>query len=153
MALRWAVLLGRGRVTTFRVICFKATIWREQTMNESFAQIECSAFNVCESQRIAAFENHRSQKRQRVRMVDYDAPEIGEPKCSSEHELGQMAKYRLLELLNSGAVAAIPRGDRDIDKYGRKLRLVTVNGLSVGGYLIGEGLAVPWAGRRHHWCG
>lgn len=90
---------------------------------------------------------------QRIRMVDYDAPEIGEPKCVHEEQLGHRAKRRLLELLNSGPVAVTPHGNRDIDKYGRKLRLVTVNGLSVGNYLIGEGLAVPWAGRRHYWCG
>ena len=39
---------------------------------------------------------------QRVRMVDYDTPEIGEAKCSSEYALGQKAKHRLLEILNSG---------------------------------------------------
>lgn len=46
-----------------------------------------------------------------------------------------------------------PHGNRDVDQYGRKLRLVTVSGLSVGDALIAEGLAVPWAGRRHYWCG
>jgi micrococcal nuclease len=89
----------------------------------------------------------------RVRMVDYDTPEIGEPKCSSEYELGQKAKHRLVEILNSGIVAVTPHGNRDIDQYGRKLRLVTVNGRSVGDTLIDEGLAVPWEGHRHYWCG
>jgi endonuclease YncB( thermonuclease family) len=86
---------------------------------------------------------------QRIRMVDYDTPEIGEPKCASEEALGHKAKHRLIEILNSGPVAVTPHGDRDIDKYGRKLRLVTVNGRSVGDTLISEGLAVPWEGHRH----
>ena len=90
---------------------------------------------------------------QRIRMVDYDTPEIGEPKCSSEFALGQKAKHRLVEIMNSGAVAVTPHGNRDVDLYGRKLRLVTVNGRSVGDTLIDEGLAVPWEGHRHHWCG
>jgi endonuclease YncB( thermonuclease family) len=90
---------------------------------------------------------------QRIRMVDYDTPEIGEPKCASEEALGHKAKHRLIEILNSGPVAVTPQGDRDMDKYGRKLRLVTVNGQSVGDTLIAEGLAVPWEGHRHYWCG
>ena len=41
---------------------------------------------------------------ERVRMVDYDTPEISEPHCASEFALGQKAKFRLLELLNTGRV-------------------------------------------------
>lgn len=89
---------------------------------------------------------------QRVRMVDYDTPEITEPHCASEYALGQRAKYRLLELLNSGPVEVRTYGARDFDKYGRKLRLVLVNGRSVGDTLIAEGLAWPWEGHRHAWC-
>jgi len=89
---------------------------------------------------------------QRVRMVDYDTPEIAEPKCASEEALGHQAKLRLLEILNSGPVEVRRQGDRDADKNGRKLRLVTVGGRSVGDILIAEGLAVRWAGRRHKWC-
>jgi hypothetical protein len=44
----------------------------------------------------------------RVRMVDYDAPEIGEPKCTYELEVGHHAKNRLLEILNSGSVKVSP---------------------------------------------
>ena len=86
-------------------------------------------------------------------MVDYDAPEISEPKCASEATLGERAKLRLLDLLNSGSVEIRPRGARDEDRYGRKLRLVLVNGRSVGDTLIAEGLAWPWQGHRHAWCG
>ena len=89
---------------------------------------------------------------QRIRMVDYDAPEISEPKCASEAALGERAKMRLLDLLNSGSVEARPLGRRDVDRYGRKLRLVLVNGRSVGDVLIAEGLAWPWQGHRHAWC-
>ncbi len=90
---------------------------------------------------------------ERIRMVDYDAPEIVSPRCPYEQALGHRAKGRLLELLNSGPVAVMPYGDSDVDKYGRKLRLVTVSGQSVGNFLIGEGLAAPWEGHHHQWCG
>lgn len=89
---------------------------------------------------------------QRVRMVDKDTPEISEPHCASEYALGQRAKYRLLELLNSGVVEVRTYGAHDFDKYGRKLRLVLINGRSVGDILIAEGLAWPWQGHRHAWC-
>jgi endonuclease YncB( thermonuclease family) len=88
----------------------------------------------------------------RVRMIDYDAPEIALPECPYELALGHQAQKRLLELLNSGPIAVTPRGDRDVDQYGRKLRLVTVSGQSVGNFLIGEGLAAPSEGRHHYWC-
>jgi endonuclease YncB( thermonuclease family) len=90
---------------------------------------------------------------ERIRMLDFDTPEISEPKCASEYAKGQEAKFRLLELLNSGTVEIRTSGARDSDKYGRKLRLVLVNGRSVGDVLIAEGLAWPWEGRRHAWCG
>lgn len=90
---------------------------------------------------------------ERVRMVDYDTPEISEPRCASEYDLGQKAKFRLLEILNSGTVDVRTSGARDTDRYGRKLRLVLVDGRSVGDILISEGLAWRWEGRRHDWCG
>lgn len=90
---------------------------------------------------------------QRIRMIDYDAPEIGEPKCAGERALGHRAKDRLVQILNSGEVEIRVKGKRDEDRYGRKLRLVLVNGHSVGDMLIAEGLAWPWEGRRHRWCG
>jgi hypothetical protein len=89
---------------------------------------------------------------QLIRMADYDSPDFNEPKCPYEKALGHRAKRRLLEFLNSGPIAVTTTGEHDVDKDGRRLRLVTVSGLSVGNYLIGEGLAVPWEGHRHSWC-
>ncbi len=88
----------------------------------------------------------------RIRAIDFDAPEIDAPKCASEESLGQKARLRLRDLLNGGTVRIVKSGKRDEDRYGRKLRLVTVNGRSVGDILIEEGLAWPWEGRRHDWC-
>ena len=89
----------------------------------------------------------------KIRILDIDAPEISEPKCASEKALGEKAKFRLLEILNSGSVALIASGDRDEDKFRRKLRRVTVAGRSVGDMLISEGLASSWEGHHHYWCG
>jgi endonuclease YncB( thermonuclease family) len=87
----------------------------------------------------------------KIRVADIDAPETHPPRCAFEADLGRKATLRLQELLNQGPVdlAAI---DRDEDIYGRKLRVLSRNGQSLGVQLVQEGLARPWAGSRKPWC-
>ena len=88
----------------------------------------------------------------KIRIADIDTPEISQPKCEEEYDLGMRATYRLLDLLNAGPfeLASIP--GRDKDQYGRLLRVVIRNGHSVGDRLVSEGLARTWSGRREPWC-
>ena len=88
---------------------------------------------------------------EKVRVADIDAPETHGPGCPQEQALGDRASRRLRELLNGGAVSVRPI-DRDEDRYGRKLRIVLVDGRSVGDRLVAEGLARPYAGGRQPWC-
>ncbi|MCW2391957.1 thermonuclease family protein [Sphingobium sp. B11D3A] len=88
----------------------------------------------------------------KVRIADIDAPEIGSPRCSQELERGEQAKRRLLELVNEGPFEVRQLGDRDADKYNRKLRVLIRNGQSLGDQLVSEGLARTWGGRREPWC-
>lgn len=88
----------------------------------------------------------------KIRILDIDTPELHPARCADEERLGQAAKARLHDLLNSGAVT-LHRAGRDRDRYGRLLRRVQVNGQPVGDMLIGEGLARPYAGGRRSWCG
>ena len=88
----------------------------------------------------------------RIRIEDIDAPETHEYKCASELALGEQATQRLLELLNAGPFQIVYSGGRDIDKYGRELRVIERNGQSLGGILVSEGLARIWDGARHPWC-
>jgi endonuclease YncB( thermonuclease family) len=90
-------------------------------------------------------------KGQKVRIADIDTPETHDFRCPSEKELGDRATKRLQQLLNNGAVALQPI-DRDEDRYGRKLRIVLVNGASVGDTLVGEGLARWYGSGRQPWC-
>lgn len=90
--------------------------------------------------------------RQKIRIADIDTPELSPPRCEAERIRGEAAKRRLAELLNAGAFSLIA-GDRDEDRYGRKLRTVTRAGASIGNMLIAEGLARRWDGGRHPWCG
>jgi endonuclease YncB( thermonuclease family) len=88
---------------------------------------------------------------QKVRVADIDAPETHDYRCPKEKALGDRATQRLIQLVNSGPVALQPI-DRDEDRYGRKLRIVMVNGTSVGDTLVGEGLARQYEGGRRSWC-
>jgi endonuclease YncB( thermonuclease family) len=87
-----------------------------------------------------------------IRMVDYDIPEIGEPTCSPSLALRHKVTLRLLELLNSGPIAVRRVTDQDVDRYGRELRVVMINGRPVRETLIAERLAQPRDRRMHFWC-
>ncbi len=86
-----------------------------------------------------------------IRIADIDAPETHPPRCEAEARLGEAATLRLHALLNEGPVDLEPV-DRDRDRYGRALRIVRRDGMSIGERLVAEGLARPWIGRRMPWC-
>ncbi|MBX9454735.1 MAG: thermonuclease family protein [Rhizobium sp.] len=88
----------------------------------------------------------------KVRISDIDAPETHPPRCAREADLGDRATRRLVQLLSAGAFQLV-RADRDIDRYGRQLRIVVRDGRSLGKVLVAEGLARPWTGKRRPWCG
>lgn len=88
----------------------------------------------------------------RIRIADIDAPETHPPRCATEAVLGRRATERLRELLNAGPFVLERWPGRDEDHWGRKLRIVTRNGHSLGARLVAEGLARPWTGRRFSWC-
>lgn len=88
----------------------------------------------------------------KIRVADIDTPEVSEPKCHFEYELGMRATYRLRDILNEGPFSLGPIGARDEDQHGRKLRVITRSGQSLGNMLVAEGLARTWTGRREPWC-
>jgi endonuclease YncB( thermonuclease family) len=88
----------------------------------------------------------------KIRLADINTPETGEPGCAREAELGAAATARLTDLLNAGPFTLAP-ADRDRDRYGRALRVVSRGGESLGDTLAAEGLAEPWRGHRGDWCG
>ncbi|MDB5550558.1 MAG: hypothetical protein JWL86_542 [Rhizobium sp.] len=87
-----------------------------------------------------------------IRISDIDAPETHPSRCTYEARLGERATIRLSELLSGGRLTMV-RENRDLDKYGRKLRVVIRDGRSIGKRLVSEGLARPWTGKRRPWCG
>ncbi len=87
----------------------------------------------------------------KYRIADIDTPETHPARCAEEAALGGAATERLHEWLNDGAFS-LEGIDRDSDMHGRKLRVVTRGGQSVGSVLVAEGLARPWEGQRRPWC-
>lgn len=87
----------------------------------------------------------------KYRIADIDTPEVSNFGCPAEKALGDRATQRLAALLNAGPFALEP-ADRDEDRYGRKLRVVTRDGASLGGVLVSEGLAHLWGGAQRSWC-
>lgn len=88
---------------------------------------------------------------EKYRIADIDTPETHPPRCESEAELGQRATERLRALLNQGPFS-LESSERETDRYGRNLRVVTRDGHSIGAMLVSEGLARPWEGSRRPWC-
>ncbi|WP_447760950.1 thermonuclease family protein [Sphingopyxis panaciterrae] len=88
---------------------------------------------------------------EKYRIADIDTPETHPPRCAEEAALGGAATERLQDLLNDGAFS-LGDIDRDTDIHGRKLRIVTRGGESLGDQLVAEGLARRWEGHRRPWC-
>ena len=87
-----------------------------------------------------------------IRIADIDAPEVSPPRCQREADLGEATTRRLQSLLNAGPFTLVAVA-RDQDQYGRKLRIVSRGGRSIGEMLVAEGLARRWDGPRRSWCG
>lgn len=88
---------------------------------------------------------------ERIRLADIDTPEL-RGRCSEEVALARRATERMGSLLAAGPFELHRISGRDEDAYGRKLRIVTRNGRSLGDRLVAEGLARTWTGRREPWC-
>lgn len=88
---------------------------------------------------------------QSLRLVNIDAPEVSRPECPEEAARGRAATDRLRALLEQGQVAILPNGR--LDRYGRPLVRLTVDGRDAGDLLITEGLAKPWPVKGDPaWC-
>lgn len=88
---------------------------------------------------------------QSIRIADIDTPEARDYRCAAEKALADRASARMRQLLNAGPFE-LQAYNPDEDQYGRKLRIVTRDGQSLGQVLVAEGLARPWDGARHPWC-
>ncbi len=87
----------------------------------------------------------------KIRIADIDTPETHQPRCAAEAARGAAATRRLHQLVNAGPFS-LQSIAGDEDRYGRKLRILTRGGQSLGELLVEEGLARYYAGGRRSWC-
>lgn len=84
-----------------------------------------------------------------IRLADVHAPEIFDPECPLEEKLGRRAARRLSDLVSGRPFTMKKIGTRDVDHYGRSLRVLTRDGRSLGDTLVFEGLASK---QDRSWC-
>lgn len=94
--------------------------------------------------------------RERIRLLDVDAPELHGPRCQAEQIPALVARTRLEALLAGGSVTVERRGT---DRYGRTLARLQTGAGDAGHILLSEGLALSyepgrqaWRWRCEHWC-
>ena len=87
---------------------------------------------------------------ERIRIANIDAPELADsPKCKDRRAVyawcdfaaGERARTALAAFLSRGTVMVERVG---VDRYGRTLAMVTVNGRDAGEFLISRRLAKRW---------
>lgn len=86
-----------------------------------------------------------------LRLRDFDTPEPSTAICggAAEVALAHQASARLRELLNSKSWALETFG---VDRHGRTLATIRIDGVDVGDILISERLARRWPDGREWWC-
>ena len=86
------------------------------------------------------------------RLVNIDTPETGSrARCAAERDLGNRATAAARTLVSQARRLEFRPTGR-IDRYGRTIAFVVIDGRDMGETLIAEGLARPWRGRREPWC-
>lgn len=84
-----------------------------------------------------------------ARLLGFDAAEV-HGDCTQERALAARATARLRDLVAAGDLAIFPKG---LDKYHRRLAVMTAGGRDVAHIMIDAGLAVPYdGGPRRDWC-
>lgn len=89
----------------------------------------------------------------RYRLANIDAPETGDgAKCFHEGQRGELSKLVAMRLVQAAHKVEVRETFR-VDRYGRRVAFVSVDGRDVGKFLISKGLARNWLGQRLRWCG
>ena len=89
-----------------------------------------------------------SAQGEKIRIADIDTPEISRHGAMRNAPSASAPLRALLELLNQGPFELVQPGWPCRDRYGRALRHVARDGVSIGDRLVTEGLARKWEGRR-----
>ena len=151
------------RMIPLTLLLSAATFWGVWTLSgpapvvafaASAADSEAASFGMCKSgggTNCVVDGDTIWYRGTKIRIADIDTPETHQSRCAAEAELGAAATRRLHQLVNAGPFT-LQSIDRDEDRYGRKLRIITRGGESLGEILVEEGLARYYEGGRRSWC-
>jgi len=86
------------------------------------------------------------------RLANIDAPEIGNhARCAAERDLGNQATAAVRVLFSRArSLEIVPSGK--LDRFGRSIARVNVDGRDLGELLVTRNLARVWTGLREPWC-
>lgn len=88
----------------------------------------------------------------RVRVANLDAPDIGShAKCAAEAQLGQASKRYAIQLVRRARRVEIVNPER-LDRYGRTVAHISLDGRDFGELMLRARQARPWRGRSSDWC-
>lgn len=89
---------------------------------------------------------------ERIRVENLDAPEIGErSRCALERQRGFAAKRYAIRLMKQGTRFEI-YGFNHIDRFGRKVARLRIDGRDFGDLMVDAGVARYWRGGPSDWC-
>ncbi|PCI51416.1 MAG: nuclease [Alphaproteobacteria bacterium] len=86
---------------------------------------------------------------ERIRLIGVDTPEVRRPKCKAEKMLGDRATIYVKARLATAKDVQINRDG--VDRYGRTLAHVVLDGEDLGKALIDAGLGMEYYGGRRGW--
>jgi micrococcal nuclease len=90
--------------------------------------------------------------RERVRIANLDAPDVGiHARCALEQRRGEGAKSYAQGLIRNASLIEIVHRN-GLDRFGRTLARVQVDGRDFAGLMIAAGYGRPWRGRSSDWC-
>lgn len=91
------------------------------------------------------------EPRERTRLVGFDTPEKVEPGCDAERQRALLAEQYLRSQLAAASEIEVRR--LGLDRYGRRLAVLTLDGDDLAGRMIAAGHARAYSGGpRAGWC-
>ena len=91
-------------------------------------------------------------RKEKIRLLELDTPEISKPKCEKEYLRGIEARDFINQLIED-ANSIIIETDYSKDYFGRTLAYLIVDGVDVSNLIIEQGMGVKYQkGEKNDWC-
>ena len=92
-------------------------------------------------------------KKNKIRLLELDTPEISKPKCDAELELGLKARDYINNLIKNASSIEF-KTDYKKDYFGRILSYLIIDGEDVSAKIVSNNLGVVYnRNNKKDWCG